>query len=679
MDHDSTMSAKLASNRCSRNRPAFPVLLLAFAMTAESSHANPLSLTLRERDEFTHAQRAVEWDPGKTAIIVCDMWDSHHSVTAVRRVNEFAPRLDAVLKNLRERGATVIHSPSDCMPTYAEHPARKRALAAPKATNSPPDMAAWCHRIPSEEQVAYPIDQSDGGEDESEWENDQWAKLLKSVGRNPGTPWISQTPALKIDGETDFIAAEGDVVWNILQQRGVEHVILSGVHTNMCVLGRPFGLRQMVRAKMDTVLLRDCTDVMYNPDRWPYVSHFTGLDLVIGHIEQHVCPTISSDQIVGGQPFRFVHDKRPTLAVVMPKKNASLWRSFTRRFLDADFRVQFTIAESARGSSALKAADVVVLDLASSYRNGELFDLVKKHAASARPLLGVGSPEGALATMFGREGFPSRGKSSTAGPMRLAPFSQSKLELSHPLAVSSGEGIWDSKSYALSDLWLTQGTQVVQLIKTGGEKSPLPAAWTFTRRDSGRSFCTGISMAGVAKDEKVSRLLRDAVYWAADRVIPETLPADPDLRRAGEGWRALGTADGKHSHRDFRTLLKTPSSLPREERILAWESQEVSSVYLNGEVLATSGAGSWKVPAEALRPGDLNLLVFRTKSAGSGKAVARLETAPSLGKGEGSIRFDRVHWQERFTDDETPDTAFPIPPQFGAPTDLIQNWVEAKR
>ncbi len=53
---------------------------------------------------------------------------------------------------------------------------------------------------------------------------------------------------LTIDDSRDYVSDKGDEVWNILTAKGIENVILMGVHTNMCVLGRPFGLRQMVRA-----------------------------------------------------------------------------------------------------------------------------------------------------------------------------------------------------------------------------------------------------------------------------------------------------------------------------------------------------------------------------------------------------------------------------------------------
>ena len=95
-----------------------------------------------------------------------------------------------------------------------------------------------------------------------------------------------------------------------MEAEGIKNVILVGVHTNMCVLGRPFGLRRLASNAKNVVLCRDLTDTMYNPDMWPYVSHFEGTDLIIEHIEKWVCPTITSDQLLGDEPFRFENDTR---------------------------------------------------------------------------------------------------------------------------------------------------------------------------------------------------------------------------------------------------------------------------------------------------------------------------------------------------------------------------------
>lgn len=268
---------------------------------AESFH-----LTLRSAD----GPRQEEWSATETAFIVCDTWDAHHSINAVRRLDEFAPRMNAVLTEARARGALIIHAPSDCMPAYAGHPARQRAIDAPRAANLPEGIERWNPRIDSEVGATYPLDQSATVEDDDPVEHAAWVEELKAQGRNPGTPWLKQNKLIDIDAERDYISDRGDEVWNVLEQRGIKQVVLLGVHANMCVLGRPFGLRNMVQHGKRAVLLRDLTDCMYNPVEWPRVDHFSGNDLLMDYIEKRVCPTITSDQIMGGAPFRFAGDTR---------------------------------------------------------------------------------------------------------------------------------------------------------------------------------------------------------------------------------------------------------------------------------------------------------------------------------------------------------------------------------
>ena len=174
----------------------------------------------------------------------------------------------------------------------------------------PTDIGSWNCKINREAIATYPIDQSDGGEDDDPQEHKQWSEQLAKLGRNPNLPWKSQNPALTIDSSKDYISDRGDEVWSILKKHQIDHVLMVGVHTNMCVLGRPFGLRQLVQNGLDVVLIRDLTDCMYNPNRWPYVDHYSGNDLLISYVEQTVCPTITSNQILGGKPIAFSKDKR---------------------------------------------------------------------------------------------------------------------------------------------------------------------------------------------------------------------------------------------------------------------------------------------------------------------------------------------------------------------------------
>ena len=153
--------------------------------------------------------------------------------------------------------------------------------------------------LDSEREPRLPVDDSDGG-------------CACRPQCEPGRPWSRQIPVLEVhegDAVTDSVEA-----YYLMRQRGLESLIIMGVHTNMCVLGRPFAIRQMVYQGMNVFLMRDLTDSMYNPRRKPYVGHFQGTDLVIQHIEQYWCPTITSDQVIGGEPFHFRGDRRGVMA-----------------------------------------------------------------------------------------------------------------------------------------------------------------------------------------------------------------------------------------------------------------------------------------------------------------------------------------------------------------------------
>lgn len=217
----------------------------------------------------------------RTAIIICDMWDKHWSRGAVERVEIMLPRMEATLTRARKLGVAIVHAPSETMAFYADHPARQRILAlAPIAP--PPDRdpvsTSSTHADPP-----LPIDDADGGSDTGETEH-------------PGV-WTRQHPGLTIDDERDVISDNGREIYSFFRHRGIEQVLILGVHTNMCVLRRSFAIKQMVKWGQPIALVRDLTDAMYNPARPPYVSHDEGTQLVIGYIERFWCPTVASDEL----------------------------------------------------------------------------------------------------------------------------------------------------------------------------------------------------------------------------------------------------------------------------------------------------------------------------------------------------------------------------------------------
>ncbi len=269
----------------------------ASALGAASPGTLPLNLrrlveSAPGSGDWRETNTASSWDARNSAVVICDMWNQHWCQGATARVAEMAPRMNAVISALRERGVLIIHCPSDTMDYYKGHPGRLLALSAPKvATPKPLD---WVSRVAGSEPP-LPIDDSDGGCDDQ-------PRCAQA------SPWRHEISTLEIkDGDA---ITDGPEAYYLMRQRGVTNVIVMGVHENMCVLGRPFSIRQMVRQGQNVVLMRDLTDTMYNSRSKPYVSHYAGTELVCRHIEKYWCATVTSDQILGGEPFRFAADSK---------------------------------------------------------------------------------------------------------------------------------------------------------------------------------------------------------------------------------------------------------------------------------------------------------------------------------------------------------------------------------
>jgi alpha-L-fucosidase len=251
-------------------------------------------------DQWEQVTNHVRWEPSRTAVVICDMWNQHWCNGATARVAEMAPRMNDVITELRRRGVLIIHCPSDTMKYYEGTPGRKLAQAAPHVETTIP-LKGSCP-LDLTREAPLPIDDSDGGC------TDDPRTPPQTVGP---WPWTHENDFLKIK-EGDAITDSAEAFY-LMRQRGITNVIVMGVHENMCIVNRSFSIRQMVYQGQNVVLMRDLTDTMYDPQQKPYVDHFTGTDLMTWHIEKYWCPTITSDQIIGGSPFRFVGDNRAPL------------------------------------------------------------------------------------------------------------------------------------------------------------------------------------------------------------------------------------------------------------------------------------------------------------------------------------------------------------------------------
>ena len=507
--------------------------------------AEPLKLKLQYQEptspkslRYHRLQRNESWDPARTAVIVCDMWDSHHCVNAVRRVAQLAPRINRFCDALRDQGVTIIHAPSSCMDAYQNHPARSRATSIPLAAALPPEIASWCDQIPSEEQAAYPIDQADGGEDDDPEDHRLWAEHLESIGRNPRAPWKRQVDRISIDEQLDFISDSGTEIWSILAAKGIDNVILTGVHTNMCVLGRPFGLRRLASNGKNVVLARDLTDTMYDPNAWPYASHFTGTDLTINHIERLVCPTITSDQILEDQPFSFAGDQRLKLVAIVAEDEYETEQSlpkFAAKHLSEHFSVQFAWGSATErhkiiGIEAVRDADVVLISVRRRALPPEDLRVLREFVGFGKPVIGIRTashafslrgkspPEGHVvwesfdADVFGGNYTNHYGNGLQAtlkvssDPTATIPSSHPILESTDIVKVQPGGSLYKTAPLRTGTRILIEGTVENQ--------PPQPVAWTFIRADSGRSFYTSLGHPDDFKQAEFESLLAAGIHWA---------------------------------------------------------------------------------------------------------------------------------------------------------------------
>ncbi|TWU56148.1 isochorismatase family protein [Rubripirellula reticaptiva] len=519
------------------------VSLLSIASLSNCRGAEAIPLRLRHQVEtqsgsgiYHRLEKDATWSPSETALIVCDMWDAHHCYRAVQRATEFAPRLERLVGKVRDAGVTIIHAPSGCTAAYEDTRARKRALDAKPASDHPPKIADWCTEISASEMAVYPIDQSDGGEDDSPQEHAAWAKKLEASGRNPLSPWMKQMDAITIDQSKDFISDSGTEIWNILQELGIKNVILTGVHTNMCVLGRPFGLRRMAMAGKNVVLMRDLTDTMYNPAAKPYVSHFTGTDLIVDHIERHVCPTISSDQILGGKPFRFRNDRRPHLAIMVGEaeyRTSETLPRFALEMLGTDYRVSwfFPRADDKNrfpGLDQMSEADALLISVRRRTLPADQLEIVQRFVQSGKPVVGIRTashafslrgqqpPEGCVswpefdATVFG-------GNYTNHYGNDLKPAIELANADAHPLA--SG---WKPKPFqAGGSLYVVSPVAKTAAVILNGKVDGHPAepvAWTYQRSDGGRSFYTSLGHTKDFEQPEFNELLKRGIDWAVREV-----------------------------------------------------------------------------------------------------------------------------------------------------------------
>ena len=245
------------------------LLVSGMAWFGGLADAAEIAWTLQTRDAATGVVReeVERVDPARVGVIAVDVWNFHWCKTATMRVDAIVPRLDAALEAARSMGMTVMLCPSDVVENYAGYPQREAVFGIPRVP-LPALLDVQCPPVPDA-----------GG----------CACGKERCAVNYG--WDGMHPALRI-GASDLMPDTQAEVYAICRQRGLTHLLYVGFHTQVCLLGKPMGLKAMKAAGVKCVLARDMTDAHpgYDPARG--FTPDLNTRQVVEHFEKHLAPTI---------------------------------------------------------------------------------------------------------------------------------------------------------------------------------------------------------------------------------------------------------------------------------------------------------------------------------------------------------------------------------------------------
>ncbi|MEO8494596.1 MAG: ThuA domain-containing protein, partial [Planctomycetota bacterium] len=439
---------------------------------------------------------------------------------------------------------------------------------------------------------------------------------------------------------------------------------------------------------------------MYNPARWPYVSHFTGNDLIVSHIEKFVCPTITSDQLIGGEEFRFSNDKRPHIAIVMAEDEYETNRTlpkFAAEQLGKDFRVSLVYADEADGNQipgleVLQEADLALISVRRRTIQPERLKIVRDFVAAGKPVVGIRTashafclrnapaPEGLAdwpefdAQVFGGHYTNHHGNKLTA-TVRIA-----DKAADHPIL----QGVTRTPFQTAGSLYMTSplatGTDVLMTGEVEGQPNE-PIAWTFRRADGGRSFYTSLGHPNDFEHGEFLRLLTNGIYWAAG-LPPEADISASLMSRYERDWFSIWVpgnweaADSRLKDYDGVGWYRCAARL-RDNWLGASEltlrlplCDDELQAWFNGHPLQPRDDSdkylSFPIAKEWIELNDANLVVVRVENNGSSGG---LRATPRLHAGKKTLLLGG-QWQFRIGDDPAWSN-MPLPARYGASPDIL--------
>lgn len=499
------------------------ILLGALLVKAAPAAERAFDLNLQRRDsEGRVVRETARLVPGKTAVVVVDMWDRHWCKTYTARVANMVPRMNQTIAAARKLGLQVVWAPSDVVSFYKDHPARKAMRAIP-AHPAPV-------KIPFDPPPAPPGDNCECGPDRP---------------CPNAAVWTRQQPGLVIvDGDLIADCNNMQELLNLCAERGIDTLIYLGVASNMCVCYRSMGMINARRHGFRLLFVADLVEaIMANgvdpvkrtPD--PNFTPAKGTALVQRFLEQHVAPSIESRRLLAAAAPD-ARDSRPHIVFVIADdeyRSEQTLPAFAKAELAKDFRCTFCVAKGHQpparndipGLDALYDADLLVLSVRRRALPVTQMDHLERYLRAGKPL---------VALRVSVVPFQVEPKDRPSGHVAWRDFDGEVLGCRyrgyHPEARQTGSEVWalpEARDHPIleglaglrfhSSMWIYRQTPLaptttVLLRGRWSDQDPEePVAWTNTA-EGRRVFYTTFGHWDDFQLEPFRRLLHNAVRWA---------------------------------------------------------------------------------------------------------------------------------------------------------------------
>jgi type 1 glutamine amidotransferase len=302
--------------------------------------------------------------------------------------------------------------------------------------------------------------------------------------------------------------------------------------------------------------MRDMTDSMYNHRKRPWVSHFRGTELVVEHIEQYWCPSVTSAEFLGGEPFRFKGHVTKKIVLIIGEDEYSTWETLPEfahkelewRGYDVSAVLATHIATAPNANTfanfeAIRDADAIVVSVRRRTPQKAMMDLVRAHVAAGKPVVGLrtanhafqaGPPSADFAAwndfdtaVLGGHYAGHYNNKPPAAPHSVIEIVQSNAV--HPVLYGVKTGPFRVTSHLYKCRGLASSTVPLLQGRVEGQNTVEPVAWVH-ETDDRRVFYTSLGNADDFNLPVFRRMLLNGILWSLNDPVP---PAEFDMAAAG--------------------------------------------------------------------------------------------------------------------------------------------------